>query len=299
MSAERITVPPEAGGERLDRFIAAVVGTRSAAERAIAAGRVSVDGALAGKSLRLSGGELIVIEPDQTAPRPVAALVEVPVVYEDEHLLVVDKPAGVVTHPGPGVTGSTLVAALAGWGIGGGGDADRPGIVHRLDRDTTGLLVVARDEPTHEALVAALARREIERRYLALAHGRPPSRTGTIEAPIGRDPNDIGRMAIEGRNPRPAVTHFELEEALPTTTLLRVRLETGRTHQIRVHLAAIGHGVMGDPTYGIAARHLGLQRQFLHAAELAFEHPATGEPLRFRSELPEDLAAALVLAREL
>ncbi len=299
MSAERITVPPEAAGERLDRFIATVAGTRSAAERAISAGRVSVDGTRASKSLRLVGGELIVIEPDATAPRPEAAVIDVPVVYADDHLLVVDKPAAVVTHAGPGVTGPTLVAALAARGIAGGGDADRPGIVHRLDRDTTGLLVVARDDETHQALVAALARREIERRYLALAHGRPPSRTGTIEAPIGRDLSDIGRMAVDGRHSRPAVTHFELEEALPTTTLLRVRLETGRTHQIRVHLAAIGHGVMGDPTYGIAARHLGLQRQFLHAAELAFEHPASGEPMRFTSALPDDLAAALVLARAL
>ena len=140
-----------------------------------------------------------------------------------------------------------------------------------------------------------------ERRCLrcTLAHGRPPSRTGTIEAPIGRDLSDIGRMAVDGRHSRPAITHFELAEALPTTTLLRVRLETGRTHQIRVHLAAIGHGVMGDPTYGIAARHLGLQRQFLHAAELAFEHPASGEPMRFTSALPDDLEAALVLARAL
>ena len=299
MSAERITVPPGAGGERLDRFIATAVGTRSAAERAIAAGRVSVDGVRASKSLRLAGGELVVIEPDQTAPPPAAALIEVPIVYEDEHLLVVDKPAGVVTHPGPGVTGPTLVAALAARGIAGGDDPDRPGIVHRLDRDTTGLLVVARDAPTHAALVAALAHREIERRYLALAHGRPPSRSGTIEAPIGRDVNDIGRMAVDGRSPRPAVTHFELAEALPTTTLLRVRLETGRTHQIRVHLAAIGHGVMGDPTYGIAARHLGLRRQFLPAAELAFAHPASGEQLRFASQLPDELAAALVLARAL
>ena len=297
MSAEQLTVPAESAGERLDRFVSRTLGTRSAAERAIAAGRVTVDGAHLGKSFRLAGGELIVVEPEQGAQPVAPQVVAVGVVYEDEHLLVVDKPAGVVTHPGPGVTGATLVAALADRGIAGGPDLDRPGIVHRLDRDTTGLLVVARDDETHTALVAALARREIERRYLALAHGRPPSRTGTIEAPIGRDTHDIGRMAVDGRQARPAVTHFEIEEALPETTLLRVRLETGRTHQIRVHLAAIGHGVMGDPTYGIAARHLGLSRQFLHAAELGFAHPHTHEPMSFRSALPDDLARALALAR--
>jgi 23S rRNA pseudouridine1911/1915/1917 synthase len=199
-----------------------------------------------------------------------------------------------LTHPAPGARGASVVGALAGM-LGGGPEA-RPGIVHRLDRDTSGLLVVARDERTLARLQALLRRRRIERTYLALVRGRPPSRTGRIEAPIGRDRRDPTRVSLDSDVPRDAVTHFELVEALPAHSLLLVRLETGRTHQIRVHLQAIGHPVAGDHVYGHGPE-LGLERQFLHAAELRFPHPWTGEPVAATSPLPPDLAAALDRAR--
>ena len=220
------------------------------------------------------------------------------IAYSDDELLVVDKAAGVVVHPGRGHSQDTLAQLLAG--LAGGGDPERAGIVHRLDRDTSGLLVVSRTEEAHRRLSAALARREIQREYLALVRGRPPARSGTIEAPIGRDPRARTRMAIRGTSQqrfvgREARTHFTLERALPASSLLRLRLETGRTHQIRVHLQAIGHPVCGDPEYG-AAGMLGLERQFLHAARLAFDHPFSGRRVDVSSPLPEDLAAALVRA---
>jgi 23S rRNA pseudouridine1911/1915/1917 synthase len=216
------------------------------------------------------------------------------VVYEDEHLLVVDKPAGLVVHPARGHREGTLSQLLDGraGGGGAGGDPNRPGIVHRLDRDTSGLLVVARSEEAHRLLQRALAARRIEREYVALVEGRPPARSGTIEAPIGRDPRVRTRMAVGGEHPREARTRFTLERALPGYSLLHVRLDTGRTHQIRVHLQAIGHPVAGDPEYGTPGV-LGLERQFLHAARLAFEHPFTGAPMELRSALPDDLTAAL------
>jgi 23S rRNA pseudouridine1911/1915/1917 synthase len=210
---------------------------------------------------------------------------------EDEHLLVVDKPAGVVVHPARGHRGATLAEALAGRASG-GEDPARAGIVHRLDKDTSGLLVVARSEQVHRALQEAIRRRELRREYLALVDGCPPSRSGTIDAPIGRDRRVRTRMSTDTDVPRAAITHFELERALPRTTLLRVRLETGRTHQIRAHLRAIDHPVVGDPEYGTPGR-LGLERQFLHAARLAFAHPVTGVPIDVSSPLPPDLQAAL------
>jgi 23S rRNA pseudouridine1911/1915/1917 synthase len=219
------------------------------------------------------------------------------IAYDDEHLLVVDKDAGVVVHPARGHTEGTLSQLLAGSAA--GGDPARAGIVHRLDRDTSGLLLVARSEPVHAALQRALQRREIEREYLALVRGRPPARTGTIEAPIGRDARVRTRMAVGGAHAREARTHFELDRALPDTSLLRLRLETGRTHQIRVHLQAIGHPVVGDPEYGDGGDQLGLRRQFLHAARLAFAHPVGGARVEIRSPLPADLDAALKRAERL
>jgi 23S rRNA pseudouridine1911/1915/1917 synthase len=218
------------------------------------------------------------------------------IAYEDEHLLVVDKAAGVVVHPARGHREGTLAQLLAGTAA--GGEAERAGIVHRLDRDTSGLLVVARSEEVHALLQAALRERRLEREYLALVVGRPPARTGTIEAPIGRDPSVRTRMAVGGNFPREARTHFEVRRALAGYTLLAVKLETGRTHQIRVHMQAIGYPVAGDPEYGAAAA-LGLERQFLHAARLAFDHPVGGERIEVRSELPADLAAALERAEQL
>jgi 23S rRNA pseudouridine1911/1915/1917 synthase len=217
------------------------------------------------------------------------------IVFRDEHLLVVDKPAGLVVHPARGHregTLSQLLAATAAAGVG-GGDPDRPGIVHRLDRDTSGLLLVARSEEAHALLQASLRERRIEREYLALVEGLPPARTGTIEAPIGRHPRIRTRMAVDGAAAREARTHFELAQRLAGVSLLRLRLDTGRTHQIRVHMQAIGHPVCGDPEYGGTPGILGLQRQFLHATRLAFSHPITGLPIEVTSPLPPDLRQAL------
>ena len=222
-------------------------------------------------------------------------MAELEIVHLDESLAVVDKPAGLVVHPAPSHSGPTLVDELGGV-LGGGGDPERPGIVHRLDKGTSGLLVVARDDATHAALQAQVQRREVERVYLALAGGRLGSRTGTIDAPIGRASRQRHRMAVSGAASRQARTHFEVLELLPQESYLEVRLETGRTHQIRAHFAAIGHPLTGDPTYGGAERY-GLERQFLHAHRLAFAHPLSGERLSFESPLPAELAAALDAAR--
>jgi 23S rRNA pseudouridine1911/1915/1917 synthase len=218
------------------------------------------------------------------------------IAYQDEHLLVVDKAPGLVVHPARGHREGTLAQLLET--LAAGGEPGRGGIVHRLDRDTSGLLVVSRSDEAHRLLQAALAQRRIEREYIALVEGRPPARSGTIEAPIGRDPRVRTRMAIGGINPREARTHFTLERSLPDTSLLRLHLDTGRTHQIRVHLQAIGHSVCGDPEYGTPGL-LGLKRQFLHAARLSFEHPFTGLPVEVISPLPADLQRALELAEEL
>lgn len=220
---------------------------------------------------------------------------ELRVVHLDEHLAVVDKPAGLVVHPAPSHRGPTLVDELAEI-LAGGADPERPGIVHRLDKETSGLLVVARDDATHAALQELVRRRKVERVYLALAGGRLGSRTGTIDAPIGRAAKQRHRMAVSGAASRQARTHFEVLDLLAAETYLEATLETGRTHQIRAHFAAIGHPLVGDPTYGGATKY-GLSRQFLHAHRLSFAHPASGEALRFTSELPADLAAALDLAR--
>lgn len=284
-------VPAEAAGERLDVFLAAHAGSRTAAQRLIDDGRVRVDGRPQPKRYTLAGGEAITIEERPEREAPAVPDARFAIAYEDEHLIVVDKPAGVVVHPGQGHRQGTLVQALAGR-VAGGPDPERPGVVHRLDRDTSGLLVLARGEEVHAALQQALRERRITREYLALVDGRPPARTGTIDAPLGRDRRVRTRMSSNTDNPRHAVTHFETERAYDDATLLRVRLETGRTHQIRAHLLAIGTPVAGDPEYGRASR-FGLPRQFLHAARLAFEHPVGGEPLDLESPLPEDLVVAL------
>jgi len=216
-------------------------------------------------------------------------------VHRDDALAVIDKPAGLVVHPAPGHSGATLVELL-GPLLGGGEEPDRPGIVHRLDKDTSGLMVVARTDEAHRRLQEAVRRREVERAYLALAEGRLASRTGTIDAPIGRSARQRHRMAVSGAAQREARTHFTVLELLPRETYLEARLETGRTHQIRAHLAAIGHPLAGDTTYG-GSLSFGLERQFLHAHRLAFDHPTTGQRLEFESPLPQDLAAALKAAR--
>ena len=286
----QIRIGPEQAGERLDVVLGEHVGSRSAAQRLIDDGLVTVDAAARPKRHKVSEGE-VVDWPDpepEVPPAPVDVPFDVP--YADEHLLIVDKPAGVVVHPARGHRSGTLAQALAGRAS--GGEEGRAGIVHRLDRDTSGLLVVARSEEAHRRLKQALQDREIVREYLALVLGRPPARSGTIDAPIGRDRRHRTRMSTETDEPREARTHFTVERALPEATLLRVRLETGRTHQIRVHLPAIGHPVAGDPEYGGAGA-FGLARQFLHATRLAFEHPFTGEPVDVTSPLPDDLREAL------
>jgi len=295
----QLLVPDDAAGRRLDSFLAELpeIGSRTAAERLVGSGGVLVDGRARPKGHKLEGGEQLEFEPPTA---PTSALepqeMDLAVPYEDEHLLVVDKPAGLVVHPAPGHAQGTLVHGLLAYDLEGGGDPERPGIVHRLDRDTSGLLVVARSPEAHRRLQELVQSRGLTREYLALVVGRPRSRKGTIDAPIGRDRHDPLRQSLDTETPREAVTHFEVEELLRRHALLRVALETGRTHQIRVHLQAIDLPVAGDPLYGRAGE-LGLERQFLHAARLAFEHPFTGEPVDVSSALPEDLTNALSAAR--
>jgi 23S rRNA pseudouridine1911/1915/1917 synthase len=297
LAALRFRVPEADAGTRLDAWLARLeeIGVRTQAERLIADGRVLVDGSARPKSHRLEGGEVVDVDLPEAAermPEDVGAVV----VHADDHLLVVDKPAGVVTHPSTGHETGTLVHGLLAHGIAGGEEESRPGIVHRLDRDTSGLLVVARSQDAFERLQELIRRREVERRYYALVVGSPGSQSGRIEAAIGRDRDDPSRHSLDTDTPREAVTWFEVRERLREHALLDVRLETGRTHQIRVHLEAIGLPVAGDPLYG-KAHELALERQFLHAYRLSFTHPFTGVELAFESPLPPDLAAALDGAR--
>jgi len=301
-----LVVAAEDAGDRLDSYLGgrSEIGSRAAAQRLIDAGAVRVDGELRAKRHRLTGGERVVVEGRAPTARsegwtrsahphePVdgSELAGLGISYEDDELIVVDKPAGIVVHPAPGNQTGTLAQFLAARG-GAGGDDFRPGIVHRLDKDTSGLMVVAKSEAVLRALQQSLRRRELRRTYLALVAGRPESATGTIDAAIGRDPAERTRQAVEGDGARAARTHFEIAELLPRTTLLHVRLETGRTHQIRVHLAAIGLPVCGDRRYGGEAcgARLGLTRQFLHSSKLVFRHPSTGEQVVCESKPPADL----------
>ena len=296
MARHRSRVSESDAGRRLDSVIAGLpeVGTRAQAERLVVEGAVRVHGEASPKSYRLEGGEELEIElpeAERLTPEPIA----VDVVFQDEHLLVVDKPAGLVVHPSGGRREGTLVHGLLALGAA-GGDPERPGIVHRLDRGTSGLLVVARSDEAHALLSAAIRERRVERRYLALVQGTPRSRGGRITAPIGRDRRDRTRHSLDTDTPREAVTWFDVKEFIGERALLDLRLETGRTHQIRVHLEAIELPVCGDPVYGVAGD-LGLERQFLHAYRLAFEHPFTGRRVDLESPLPPDLDEALARAR--
>jgi 23S rRNA pseudouridine1911/1915/1917 synthase len=296
LARDRSRVPESDAGRRLDAVVAALpeVGGRTLAERLVSGGAVLVDGRRRPKSYRLAGGEELDVQlPDDRALTPVQLGLEV--VYEDEHLLVVDKPAGLVVHPSGADEQATLAHGLLTLGAA-GGDPERPGIVHRLDRDTSGLLVVARSPEAFERLGEEIRARRVERRYLALVRGVPRSRTGRITAPIGRDRRDRTRHSLDTDTPRDAVTWFEVRERLGQRTLLDMRLETGRTHQIRVHLEAVELPVCGDPMYGVAGD-LGLERQFLHAHRLRFAHPFTGDEIHLESPLPADLASALERAR--
>jgi 23S rRNA pseudouridine1911/1915/1917 synthase len=298
-----LQVPAEAAGDRLDSFLGGRVGSRAQAQRLLEDGRVTVAGRQVPKRHRVSAGETIVVDEVPPAavalapaggPQPPSGDAIFRVAYEDADLLVVEKPAGVVAHPSRGHHSGTLSQALAARGAA-GGDPWRAGIVHRLDKDTSGLLVVAKHAEAHRRLKAALAARRITREYLVLVDGRPPARTGTIDAPLGRDRRIRTHVSTDTDDPREARTHFELEQALPDATLLRARLDTGRTHQIRAHFLAIGHPVCGDPEYGERGAY-GLTRQFLHATRLRFDQPFTAEPIDVVSPLPDDLQAALAAA---
>jgi 23S rRNA pseudouridine1911/1915/1917 synthase len=287
-------VLPDEAGARLDVILAARAGiSRAAAQRLIAESRVTVDGRPARKHHALRLAEEVVW---QRGPEPPAVLAaeDVPydIVYEDDWLLVVDKPTGVVVHPAPGHEHGTLAQGLVAHGAGGGHEL-RPGIVHRLDKDTSGLLIVAKGDHAYQALVAAMERRDIKRVYVTLLRGDLPQDEGTIDAPIGRHVRDRKRMSLHTTAGKRAVTHFRVLGRAPGFTLVRAQLETGRTHQIRVHFAALGYPVAGDVQYGGRERPEGLERQFLHAAHLAFPHPEDGRQMSFTGPLPPDLSAFL------
>jgi 23S rRNA pseudouridine1911/1915/1917 synthase len=294
------TVGADDAGQRLDQFLAERLGSRARAARLIGAGLVRLDGRTVQKRRLVHAGEQVAVAAETLGQisgfdpaHPESA--DFTVAYEDDALIVVDKPAGVVVHPARGHESGTLAQALADRAAG-GDDPYRAGIVHRLDRETSGLLVIAKSDAVHRALKDLLQARLLSREYLTLVDGIPPAHSGTIDAPIGRDRRERLLHSIDTDAPREARTHFELLEPLRHEALLRVSLETGRTHQIRVHMQAIGHPVLGDTAYGGPVR-FGLERQFLHAARLAFPHPLTGDAIDVSSPLPSDLAAALELAR--
>lgn len=276
-------VDPAEAGERVDRLAARRLGiSRSLVQRLVAENLLLVDGSETSPSYRVRGGQRV----EARVPEEEFSSEEipVPVVFEDEHILVVEKPAGLVVHPGAGNPSGTLVNALLNRGIEGGDEPLRPGVVHRLDRDTSGLMVLAKGEPAYCRLVRMMSARRVERHYRTLVEGEGLPRTGTIDSPVGRDPDNPTLMAAGVG--KPAVTQFEVLAAAAEHTMLRVRLETGRTHQIRVHLSAIGHPVHADPLYGSPVPG---HRLWLHAEQLSFEHPVGGEVLEFHSEIPEDL----------
>lgn len=291
-------VPEALAGERVDRAVAMLTGwSRAEVQALVAGGAVLVAGLPVAKSRRLLAGEAVVVIGGPVAPAPPGPEdVDVTVVFEDPDLFVVDKPAGLVVHPGAGHHHGTLVHGILARdpAVAAVGQPDRPGIVHRLDRETSGLMVVARTPEAYGVLVDALARHDVEREYEALAWGHPVNPRGVIDAPIGRSVTRRTRMAVR-REGKEARTHYEVAEWFVTPEVARVvcRLETGRTHQIRVHLAAIGHPVVGDATYGGLRRRIDLERPFLHARRLAFSHPRTGEPLEFATPRPGDLQAVL------
>ena len=292
METLEFTAAPADAGQRLDRWLAGQAGapSRSALQGLMEAGFVRRNGAPANKKDKLAAGDRIALTlPD---PQPIEAQpqdIPLDIVYEDDHLLVVNKPKGMVVHPAPGNPDGTLVNALlyhCRGQLSGVGGAIRPGIVHRIDKDTSGLLVVAKDDLTHQGLSEQMAVHAIHRVYHAVVYGNIRQDAGTIEAPIGRDPRDRKRMAVTPGQGKRACTHWQVLERFGRFTLLACRLETGRTHQIRVHMAHIGHPLAGDPVYGPRSVIRELQGQCLHAKELGFRHPVTGQELRFDSPLP-------------
>lgn len=298
VDGETVVVPDELAGERVDRVVALLTGwSRADVQSLLEAGEVLVDGATVAKSRRLAAGDVIALlrapAPDAPpGPEPVALVVR----HVDDDVIVVAKPAGLVVHPGAGHEHDTLVSGLLYEfpDLEGVGDRFRPGIVHRLDRETSGLLVVARSPRAYESLVAQLSARTVDRCYQALVWGVPAARRGIVDAPIGRSEARRTRMAVTAGG-RPARTAYEVTStwSAPVVALVECKLETGRTHQIRVHLAAIGHPVVGDGAYRGVRDSVPLHRPFLHAGTLAFDHPATGERISFDEPLPPDLLAVL------
>lgn len=293
------SVAPEAEGQRLDVFLSAQLNdmTRSGVQKLLRNGNVSVNGKPALKSVKVKGGDII--EACIPAPSEITAKAQdipLSIVYEDEDLLVVDKPKGMVVHPAPGNPDGTLVNALlyhCGDSLSGINGEIRPGIVHRIDKDTSGLLVVAKNDKAHVALQEQIQAHSFKREYRAIVHGNLKEDDGTIDAPIGRSPKDRKKMAVTTEHSRNAVTHYEVLERFGTYTYIRCILETGRTHQIRVHMAYKGHPVAGDPVYGPSNTPKSLQGQCLHAAVLGFLHPSTGEYMEFSSELPDTFSKFL------
>ena len=292
----RHVVTPEEAGKRADVIVARLSGApRSLVTDAVKRGDVRVNGAPVKQSHPLELDD--VLEYDVRSREPLVAIpepIDIPILYEDDDLLVVDKPAGMVTHPAHGATSGTLVNALLAHLGTMPGDPLRPGLVHRLDRDTSGLLVIAKTEEALSALGIAMKARRIKREYLGLVHGVPEHRTGTIDGPIGRDTHNRMKYAIV-RDGKPAITHYEVRDTFSKHAELVFRLETGRTHQIRVHVAAIGHSILNDPVYGREEPRFGLPGQALHAWKLEFTHPRTDQTMRFETPPPEEY----VRAREL
>lgn len=288
-----------ADGQRLDLFLAGVAEelSRSFTQKLISDGRVLLNGKKAARSsYKVKAGDRVAVEvliPTDLTIKPEAIPLEI--YYEDNDLLVVHKPRGMVVHPAAGIDSGTLVNALLAHcrDLSGINGVLRPGIVHRLDKDTSGLLMVAKNDLAHTGLAEQLKDRQVKRRYLALAHGRMKAESGLVNAPIGRDPKNRQKMAVLERNAKQALTHYRVVERLSNYTCLKLRLETGRTHQIRVHLAYIGHPLVGDLKYGPARPHFDLQGQFLHAAVLGFQHPRTGMFLEFTAPLPEEVGTLL------
>jgi 23S rRNA pseudouridine1911/1915/1917 synthase len=296
-----VPVPDGLAGERLDAALSRLFGfSRTKAAELVTAGDVLVDGAPGVKSDRVHAGAWldVTVPPPPGAPRVVAEPVPgMTIVYDDDDLVVVDKPVGVAAHPSPGWTGPTVVGGLAGAGfrISTSGSAERQGVVHRLDVGTSGLMVVAKSEVAYTSLKRAFKERTVDKTYHALVQGHPDPLRGTVDAPIDRHPSSDWKWAVVGSG-KPSITHYETLEAHRAASLLEITLETGRTHQIRVHMTALRHPCVGDLAYGadptLSAR-LGLTRQWLHAVRLAFDHPATGERLELTSAYPDDLATAL------
>ncbi len=294
-----LPVPDGLAGERVDAALARLLGlSRSAAADLATGGHVRLDGRVAGKSDRLVAQTWLEVElPDPPSAAADGPAVGLPVIHDDDDIVVVDKPVGVAAHPSPGWTGPTVVGSLAaaGYRISTSGAAERQGIVHRLDVGTSGLMVVAKSERAYTLLKRAFRDRTVDKVYHAVVQGHPDPLSGTIDAPIGRHPTQDHRWAVVSAG-KPSITHYEVLEAFPSASLVEVHLETGRTHQIRVHFSALRHPCVGDLTYGAdptLATRLGLTRQWLHAVRLAFEHPGTGLRAEFSTDYPDDLDRAL------